>query len=931
MLLTTDLHLTDNPADAYRFEVFDALLEHVEHNEDIVILGDLADRKDRHSAQLVNDIVYQIGRLTKATSRVVILLGNHDMPIEGPPFWNVLNEMEGVKFIIRPYIHSRMAFFPYTKDASDWLHMLDSNPVDVIYMHQTVTGAVVENGRVMTNDRMPKLPRGIPIYSGDIHVPQCVGPVTYVGSPHPIKFGDDHPYRILRLNEDNFSIQKEIILSPPAKRIVSVSSIADLRKIKVAKGDQVRIRYETDAANATDWPKAEAQIAEWAAKQAVTLVSTEVTLLVDSSDQAGEPASEPADIVREYGERQGLAPDIVAAGVTIAGDAAEGFQPRQGAGKVAGKGLRKIELVGVDLEGITSFTQPTHIDFDQLQGLCLLTGKNEVEPDLGANGCGKSSIWNAIRYVLYGGRAGGPMTSWGCKRGFGEVELAINGEQYLISRSTKPEKLLVGGHEVSQETVNELLRLNEEQHDQAITFGQGAKLFYDLSQPARAELFDQVLNLGIWLAASQQAGTALKDHDAAMGRQEREKAFIEGELNGLASETDLTDKSRKWEATRKERIQERLTGIDRLAKEIDKAAALVKVQQSALAELDKEVAHDNVAIKSLSDQKAEASAAYIAASMELSRLERELAAVDKWGPKCGVCQQKILPKYKRDHVTAHTLAIKDHKVMLEKKKAAVVHAEKLVHEAEDAKAVSVVAAQDANRVRNNAVMAHANLERDFDSMERSLTEIEKEVDPYDAMLAELRDRRADAVRRLAAVNLASKRMAGERIAIAYWVTGFKKLRAYLTERILASLTVEVQSAAGLLGLKDWVISFEHDAEAVRPAIHIRTENRNSPDGWGSWSGGETQRLRLAVTLGMANLIRRMAGVWYNWECWDEPCTYLSDEGVEDLLACLDYRATSSGRMIWLTEHRALTYAGFAEVRQVRKTPEGALIETLATG
>src|SRR5271165_2424975 len=155
MLVTTDLHLTDNPSDYYRFEVFDALLNAVEKNEDIVICGDLADKKDKHSGGLVNEIIHHLKRLTQSdsNSRVYILCGNHDQPVEGPPYWSFLSEIPGIKFILTPWVHNKMVFFPHSKDTLHWPRLIGAaGQIDVVFMHQTVTGAVSDNGRTLTGD-----------------------------------------------------------------------------------------------------------------------------------------------------------------------------------------------------------------------------------------------------------------------------------------------------------------------------------------------------------------------------------------------------------------------------------------------------------------------------------------------------------------------------------------------------------------------------------------------------------------------------------------------------------------------------------------------------------------------------------------------------------------------------------------------------------
>ena len=87
----------------------------------------------------------------------------------------------------------------------------------------------------------------------------------------------------------------------------------------------------------------------------------------------------------------------------------------------------------------------------------------------------------------------------------------------------------------------------------------------------------------------------------------------------------------------------------------------------------------------------------------------------------------------------------------------------------------------------------------------------------------------------------------------------------------------------------------------------------------TWSGGEGQRVRLAVAMGLASLIQRQAGISINFEVFDEPTQFLSETGIENLLECLRHRAAVLHKSIWLCDHRTLLCSNFSEIWVVRKT------------
>ena len=101
MIITSDLHLTDRARDEYRWELFPWLIELVEEtgSDEVLILGDLTDAKNNHSAELVNRMVKE---LTNLPAHVYVLKGNHDYVDPDQPFFGFLNEIPGVRFVTHP-------------------------------------------------------------------------------------------------------------------------------------------------------------------------------------------------------------------------------------------------------------------------------------------------------------------------------------------------------------------------------------------------------------------------------------------------------------------------------------------------------------------------------------------------------------------------------------------------------------------------------------------------------------------------------------------------------------------------------------------------------------------------------------------------------------------------------------------------------------
>jgi DNA repair exonuclease SbcCD nuclease subunit len=323
MILTADLHLTDVAEEDYRWNVFSALENALTETDDpeVAILGDICDRKDRHSAVLVNRLVGELTKLTQLGVRFTIIMGNHDRPMNGPPFWHFLNEHPHIRFFDKP---TRMnldrdgdlLLLPYSKNPTlEWQEWFPLSHVAAIFMHQTVTG-VRENNRTLTNDKMPPLPADIPIYSGDIHTPQRVGPVTYVGAPHPVKFGDSYACRMLVIGPD-YRLRRTIDLHPPRKCIAEISSIKELDRLDLKPTDQVRVRWRLPADQMDDWSMNENAIQDWQVKTGVSISSLEPIITLAETETALETGESPEAIMEAFAKAEGLSGDLLNYGMAF--------------------------------------------------------------------------------------------------------------------------------------------------------------------------------------------------------------------------------------------------------------------------------------------------------------------------------------------------------------------------------------------------------------------------------------------------------------------------------------------------------------------------------------------------------------------------------------------------------------------------------------
>jgi hypothetical protein len=322
MLLTADTHYTDLPQDEYRWLVFEEIERYfTEHDKDdeLYILGDLTDRRDRHSADLVNRLIAELRRITAMGVHIRILRGNHDTPLRGKAYWEWLRAIPKIDYIDKPTALGDLLLLPSSANPlKDW----DGIPFSryrALFMHQTVNGAYLGNGVKANISNLPMLPRSLKIYSGDLHVPHMIRNVVYVGAPHPKNFGDDHECRMLAL-DDGYDIAQSIKLRPPQKLVIEIANLTELRDISARKGDQARIRFRIDPGRLEQWPADREELAAWAASKGLTIASLEgsvETIPSHKMESDAKLSAKPKDVLHAFADAEGLDDDLRDAGLEL--------------------------------------------------------------------------------------------------------------------------------------------------------------------------------------------------------------------------------------------------------------------------------------------------------------------------------------------------------------------------------------------------------------------------------------------------------------------------------------------------------------------------------------------------------------------------------------------------------------------------------------
>lgn len=316
-LLTTDLHISGKAADAYRWKIFPWLSQTLKQYEidRLIILGDLTEQKDGHTSHLVNKFVSNLVQLGQLCD-IVIIRGNHDGLTPETPFFAFTDKLRHISWISLPRRIGNEMFLPHTLDYREWEDYADDfKDCSIFYCHQTFVGAVSEQGYKFPGGvPLDLFPRGARIYSGDIHKPQTIGHLTYVGAPYTIRYGDNFDPRVILLEGDR---EQSIPVPGVQKRLIDINSPSQLLPQHANPQDLVKIRVHLTGESCPHWSEYREEIAAFCAKQRwnISAISpiTEHKLAPKVATQAMHVSD--TDLIRAFAKRQGLGAGFLKAGL----------------------------------------------------------------------------------------------------------------------------------------------------------------------------------------------------------------------------------------------------------------------------------------------------------------------------------------------------------------------------------------------------------------------------------------------------------------------------------------------------------------------------------------------------------------------------------------------------------------------------------------
>lgn len=586
-----------------------------------------------------------------------------------------------------------------------------------------------------------------------------------------------------------------------------------------------------------------------------------------------------------------------------------------------------MKIKYIEIEGFRSFAKKTKLKFPDGPGLFIVRGQNLLEPALGANGSGKSTVFDALVWCLYGkttrGLYGPSVESWSTDD---PTIVTVQFATHVVTRGRRPNTLSLDGQIVEQPAVDDTVGMTFDRFTQTVVLPQFGSLFPDMKPTARLDLVSSVLDLEVWSAASRVAVERLARFGREMVDAERVLHGIEAKKQTLIEQQQQLNSERlTWADKHREQIEQTKVSLGEANATASEAAAHLTFLRT---EMDEATATRDSYRKELSaivtkkhalkvehaTKRAEVS--HIATEMSEAHQEEDDVEADLLDKSCPTCFQPVSAEQIETVLAAIDVAIteiesrhaqaKKELRSLEDEIDAVDKEFRKRDAACDKREQDAVAATDAHVTQQRAV--DRTMER-VKSWKNKLKALQDEDNPLEHALEEITDKLDDIDEDIEDAEMRYYEAVTHVDLVKEWPVWFKHLRLWLIDTTLNELTMRVNNALVTLGLVGWEINFvierETKAGTVSKGFEILVRSPASPAGvpWEAWSGGETQRLRVACATGLAELIRLRNPRTPAVEVWDEPTAHLDREGVRDLAQF--FKDRSVHRQVWLVDHRAL--------------------------
>ena len=536
--------------------------------------------------------------------------------------------------------------------------------------------------------------------------------------------------------------------------------------------------------------------------------------------------------------------------------------------------------------------------------------KNGTNLIVGTNGTGKSTVLDALTFSLFNKpfrkiNKSQLINATNEKDCLVEVEFNINGKQYLVRRSIKPNlfEIEVDGQKMHKQSDDRamqkileenILKVNYKSFTQIVILGSSAFVpFMQLSGSNRREVIEDLLDIRIFSAMN----TIIKDK---IRKQKDEIQVLDLKKDNVKDKLEMQNKFiEELDNRGKERIKGKKLKIDTLINETDKYVSTneeLEIEVTGLIEDQEKVTGSSKKLRSLNNLK--------------GKLSNKVATITKEhkfftdNVTCPTCTQPIEESFRLNRIN-------DAQTKAKELQSGYLELEKAIKNEEEREHLFTKLSKEITKLNNDIsqnntrISGHNRQIRDLESEIQKLTDQLANRNSEHEKLAEFND------------NLQSifKELADKKIEITYHDFAYSLLKddGVKTKIIKKYLPLINQQVNRYLQMMDFYINFKLDeefSETIESPIH---ENFS----YSSFSEGEKMRIDLALLFTWREVARVKNSVNTNLLIMDEVFdSSLDGMGTDEFLKIIRYVIKDAN--VFVISHKAELHDKFESVIRFEK-------------
>lgn len=612
------------------------------------------------------------------------------------------------------------------------------------------------------------------------------------------------------------------------------------------------------------------------------------------------------------------------------------------------------------IQGFKSFNLAQSISFkDNISGLYLIAGDNQVNPALKGNGAGKSSIIEAIVFCLFGHTSlklkGEKVKNWGGDQQCNVILIfEINNITYTLERTWDPITILLNNRTVGQDEINNLIRFDFNTFMYGIIVPTFNTSFFELTSENRLKIFENLFELDYWVELSYVAKNDSEDVCKKISNRELEISKLDYILSN-SKVKEYTNQFKKWKHTRDKLFDTLDQEIKKYTEEIDvinrskhsiknDLDAKIDENKNKIIGIQTELDKLNSKLNELILDKQKYQDMIVEFTTHRQIIDKAIDRMKNSASICNECSQPISDAYKKKYILSNN-------ERLEKinSRISTININIADIQSNETKLKDKIFNIERKKTKFNKQISEYMFEMrgELEKCEskiallrqkRAYIDEQKQINdnscnPFEALLEDEKLNNSKSRHKRIEVKSEINDLESDKLLISYWINGFKEIRLMIINQLLRTLEVYANSYLVRLGLDGWKIMYATEVETKKGTIKkgfqisvLSNHSDNTIRPLECWSGGERQRLILASTLALMDLLYNKSGSVTNIEFFDEPTQHLSDSGITALLEILQERSERENKQIYIIDHRDFNILSiFRKTLTVIKSSEGSII------